>query len=139
MEISWKLKLQKLCENPKIRLVIVDTISKHYRVELKNNPKEVNNMMIAELKTLVRIARDLNKVVLITNQVYAKMDEKDSLKMVGGNIIPHMSKCIIELNKKADQRFASVIKYKMAHDKTTYYNLGKTVKFEIKEKGLFIC
>ena len=132
------LKLHKLCENAQIKLVIVDTIGKHYRVELSKNPKKTNQMMLEQLKTLVRIARDLNKVVILTNQVYTKIDEKNKLKMVGGTLIPHMSKCIIELNKKDDNRCASVVKYKMLHNKTTYFNLGKKVNFEIKENGLIL-
>ena len=58
--------------------------------------------------------------------------------MVGGTLIPNMSKCIIELNKKDDRRHASIIKYKMSNDKTTHLNLGKKVEFKIKEKGLFL-
>jgi DNA repair protein RadB len=132
------LKLKKICNNEQIKLVIVNTIGKHYRVVLNDSPKKINAMLLTQMMTLVRIARDLNKIVLVTNQVYANMNEKDELKMVGGNIIPNISKCVIKLHKKDSKRYASVVKYKTEKEKTTFYNLGKMVKFEIRQKGMFL-
>lgn len=130
------LKLKKLCNNEKIKLIIIDTIGSHYRVKLNSDYTKINSMLVLQLKNLVRIARDLNKVVIITNQVYSKLGEKDQLGMVGGSIIPHMSRCVIELKKTDQKRFASIVKHKMPTPKTTYYRLGKKIEFEIKEKGL---
>ncbi len=132
------LKLKELCKNEKIKLVVVDTIGKYYRVELNKQPKRTNKMMVSQLRTLVQIARDLDKVVLLTNQVYSKMDLQDGLKMVGGSMMEHMNKVLIELQKIDSKRTAKLVKYKTEKENTTDYNLGKTIKFEIKEKGFFL-
>jgi DNA repair protein RadB len=132
------LNLKKICKNEKIKLVVVDTIGKYYRVQLNKEPKKTNKMMVSQLRTLVQIARDLDKVVLLTNQVYSKMDTADGLKMVGGSMMEHMNKVLIELKKIDSERTAKLVKYKTEKENTTDYNLGKTIKFEIKEKGFFL-
>jgi len=136
------LKLKKLCEDEKIKLIIVDTIGSKYRVNINNDAKKINKMMVDQLKTLVRIARDLNKIVLMTNQVGAKLDGSDEIKMVGGKMIENMAKVIIELRKKDEKRTARLVKYKYdceEEDKEkTHPNLDKEIEFEIKEKGLFL-
>jgi len=132
-------KLHKLCENEKIKLVIVDTIGSYYRLNLGKNPKKVNKQLLEQLITLVRIARDLDKVVLMTNQVYADMNDEDkNIKMVGGNLTHKMSKYLIELEKKDDERIACLVRYKMDKDNVTHHNLNKKVKFEIREEGMFL-
>ncbi len=133
------LKLHSLCDNDKISLVIVDTIGNHYRVAIKENPQHINTMMAQQVQTLIRIARDMNKVVLITNQVVSRMNSKDEIDMVGGKLISNMCRCIIELNKKEPKRYATLIKYKMEDESITSPNKGKKVEFEITEKGLFLC
>jgi DNA repair protein RadB len=127
------LKLHKLCDNPKIKLVIVDTIGNRYRKVVNENPEESNTMMIMQMQILYRIARDLNKAVILANQVYASLKD-NKLRMIGGAIVRNMSNCIIELEKKDDRRFATLMKYKL--DKGEHHHLGKTVEFEISEKGL---
>ncbi|MBN2367480.1 AAA family ATPase, partial [Candidatus Woesearchaeota archaeon] len=131
------LKLKKLCDNDKINLLIVDTIGHHYRKSLSENPKDINSRMAEQMATLVRIARDLNKVVLVTNQAGADMESKDDIKMVGGKFVQRLCKTIIELKKINENRYATLIKYKFDENKS-HYNLEKKIRFEIKEKGLFI-
>lgn len=134
------LRLKKLCENDKIKLVIVDTIGNHYRNAKQDNHKEINSMMVEQMATLVRIARDLDKVVLITNQVVADISGESDFKMVGGKPVYNLCKDIIELNRDpiTKKRTAKLVKKKMDSENTSYYKLGKEVKFDIKEKGLFI-
>jgi len=136
------LKLKKLCEEDKIRLVVVDTIGSKYRIEVNNEPKKTNKLMIDQLKNLVRIARDLNKVVLLTNQVGSKLDGSHELRMVGGKMIEKMAKVVVELRKKDEKRIARLVKYKYdleeEDEEKTHPNLDKEIEFEIREKGLFI-
>lgn len=131
-------KMHRICNNEKIKLVVVDTIGNHYRVAVNENPKIINSMMAIQVQTLIRIARDMNKVVLVTNQAVSRMNEKDEINMVGGKLISNMCRCIIELNKKDSRRYATLIKYKMENEETTNPNIGKKVEFEIREKGLFL-
>jgi RecA/RadA recombinase len=135
------MKLKEICNNEKIKLVIVDTIGHHYRNMKSENLTTTNNMMIEQMATLVRVARDLDKVVLLTNQVVADVSGNNDFRMIGGKPVYNLCKNIIELNRDAStqKRTAKLIKKKMDSEKTTYYNLGKEIKFEIKEKGLFLC
>jgi len=130
------LTVKKLAEKDSIKLVVVDTIGHHYRNVVNENPKEINGLMAQQMPELVRIARDFNKVVLLTNQVHSKVDGKDEVRMVGGKFIEKMAKVIIEL-KNDKSRYAKLVKYKY-EDEKTHPNLDKVVEFEIKEKGLFI-
>ena len=132
------LKLHKLCDNDKIKMVVVDTIGNHYRVAVKEDHKMINTMMVVQVQTLIRIARDMNKVVLITNQVTSRMDTKDEINMIGGKLIMNMCRCIIELNKKDPKRYATLIKYKLEDEQPSPFEIGKKVMFDIREKGLFL-
>lgn len=127
------MKFHRLCDNDKIKLIVVDTIGNHYRVVLNEDPRQINNMMVVQLQVLVRIARDMDKVIIMTNQASADLSEKDKIKMVGGNMMLNMSKCIIELHKKDDIRAATLIK----KEGITIDTVEK-IRFHIGEKGLFL-
>lgn len=132
------LKLKKLCDNERIKLVIVDTIGSMYRKRLSDNPKGINKIMAEQMADLVRIARDLNKIVLITNQVGSKVDGTNDIKMVGGKMMENLSKVIIKLKKDDDKRYAQLMKYKYEDKDKIHPNLNEKKEFKIKEKGLFI-
>jgi DNA repair protein RadB len=85
--------------NDKIGLVIVDTVSMLYRLEMGKNDDvyEVNKELGQQLGFLNEIARKRNIPVLITNQVYADFENKDNVKIVGGDLLRYGSKCMIEL------------------------------------------
>jgi DNA repair protein RadB len=125
------LDAKKMCVSPSIRLVIVDTVSNFYKIELASSPKEVNSALAEQLANLVRIARDLGKTVLITSQVYSSPTEKESIKVVGGKMLMKLSKAVIELNKDERGRLARLIKSDEGE--------GRSLWFEIKEEGLFPC
>lgn len=93
-------KVEKLV-NEKVGLIIVDSIAMLYRLELgtDNDVYDVNRELGNQLKILTKIARMQNIPVLITNQVYAAVDEKDRLKMVGGNFLKYGSKCLLEIRE----------------------------------------
>ena len=111
-------------------LIVVDTISMLYRVEKeKNNIKELNHELGLQLNLLNEIARKKKIPVLITNQVYADFENKDHIKIVGGDIIKYASKCMIELETlKSNVRRAILIKHRSLPMRDTL--------FEIREKGL---
>jgi len=132
------LKLKKLCDNDKIKLVIVDTIGSLYRKRLSDNPKGINKMMAEQMANLVRIARDLNKIVIVTNQVGSKVDGTTDIKMVGGKMMENLSKVIIELKKEDDIRYAKLIKYKYDEEDKIHPNLDEKIEFKIKNNGLIL-
>ncbi len=113
-----------------IGLIIVDTISYLYRIEMGkgNEIKQINNELGLQVSYLTEIARKHNIPILITNQVYADFDEKDAVKMVGGDILKYGSKCLIELIKFKTKRAAILKKHRSIKE-------GKKIVFEITSNG----
>ncbi|MDO8480878.1 MAG: DNA repair and recombination protein RadB [Nanoarchaeota archaeon] len=98
-------KLSQLVSD-KIGLIVVDTLTLFYRLELarKRDFKDLNNLLIWQVNYLMEIARKQNIPILATNQVYADFENKTEVKMVGGDILRYRSKCIVELKKRQDNR-----------------------------------
>lgn len=116
----------------KIGLVVIDTISMLYRLELSNEKDvyNINRDLGKQLSMLVEIARKRNIPVLVTNQVYANFDERDKVNMVGGDILKYSSKCLIELQIAPNGKKRAILK--------KHRSIGeKEVLFEIKNRGIF--
>ncbi len=116
--------------NEKIGLIVVDTISMLYRIECGKTKdiKHVNNEMGVQISILNEITRTRNIPVLLTNQVYSDFDERDSVKMVGGDILRYSSKCLLELLKFRTRRKIIIKKHRSLPE-------NKEIIIEIKEKG----
>jgi DNA repair protein RadB len=116
--------------NDKIGLVVVDTISMHYRVEVgrKKAPKDIYGELDLQIAYLAEIARRNRIPVIIANQVYSDFEEKDAVKMVGGDMLKYASKCLIELVKLKSARKAIIRKHRSLPE--------QELAFEIEEKGL---
>ncbi len=112
-------------------LIIIDTITMLYRASREsNNIKDLNRELSNQLNILSNTAHDFNIPVLITNQVYSDFENKDLVKLVGGDVIKYSSKCLIELEVlKSNLRRAILIKHRSLP--------MRDVVFEIKEKGVF--
>ena len=124
-------KLKKIV-NDKIELIIVDTVSMLYRLEMGKNDDvyEVNKALGQQLGFLNEIARKKKIPILITNQVYANFEQKDKVNIVGGDLLRYGSKCMIELqNGRHGVRKAILRKHRsIASEKET--------SFRIVEKGI---
>ncbi|MGM5482831.1 MAG: DNA repair and recombination protein RadB [Nanobdellota archaeon] len=108
--------------NDKIGLVVVDTISSLYRVEKAHNVKQVNNMLNLQISWLLEIARKNNIPVLITAQVYSDFENKNKIKIVGGNYIKNSSKALVEL--ESEPRKAIIRKHRsLPEEKEIYFNI----------------
>lgn len=96
-----KDNFEKLKEivNDKIGLIVVDTVSMLYRLEMGKSEDvyEVNKALGQQLGYLNEIARKKNIPVLIMNQVYADFENQNCVKIVGGDLLRYGSKCMIEL------------------------------------------
>lgn len=115
----------------KIGLVVVDTISMLYRIEIgkARDKSGVNNKLGNQISLLNEIARRHEIPVLVTNQVYSDFDSRDQVKMVGGDILKYSSKCLLELEKlKGPFRKVVVKKHRSIAE-------GREAGFEIAEKG----
>ena len=126
-------KLPELAKNQEIKLIIVDTLSSHYRLELKKDHYKANKAMDNQLKILQNISEKQNKIILVTNQVYQNIEKKNQITMVGGNMMKSKGDCLIELQKThQNDRFALLRKH---YNKK--FKLNKKIKFKIKTKGIF--
>src|SRR3989344_6190712 len=85
----------------KIGLIVVDSISMLYRLELGKSEEAymTNRELGLHLSVLTEITRNRNIPVLLTTQVYSVFDEKDRVNIVGGDILKYGSKCLIEMQK----------------------------------------
>ena len=101
-------------DNLPIKLVIVDSLTSHFRAEfigrgtLSERQQKLNNHMHA----LMRLASKHNLIVYVTNQVMAKPDTffGDPTEAIGGNIVGHNSTFRIYLRRgKKGSRVAKLV------------------------------
>lgn len=78
-----------------VKLIIVDSIGRFYRLEIKKDAKKANASMHRQFNVLSDICNK-GVPVLITNQVYMNIDDK-KISMVGGDMFKKWSKCLIKL------------------------------------------
>lgn len=96
------------------RLVIVDTLTKYYRLALEDKKTNYSNHreLNRQAGVLKGLAQNRNLAVLVLNQVTAKMDCIHEFEPVAGNIMDYWSDCTIELRigKKTGERIVRRIK-----------------------------
>jgi DNA repair protein RadB len=119
-------KLSKLIDE-NIGIVIVDTISMLYRLEIgqTDDVYTVNKDLGMQISYLSEITRRKNIPVLVTNQVYSSFEEKENIKMVGGDILKYGSKCLIELQKGHNGVRKAILKKhrSIAEDRTAMFKI----------------
>jgi len=115
----------------KIGMIVVDSISMLYRLELGKSDEvyDVNLALGKQIGLLVEIARTRNIPILITNQVYADFDNRDNVKMVGGDLLKYGSKCLLELKSAANSRLLILRKHRSLPE-------GKEIRFKIVQNGI---
>ena len=114
-----------------IGLIIVDSISMLYRLELGKNEDvyNTNSALGKQLACLVEITSSQKIPVLITNQVYTDFDNRDQVKMVGGDLLKYGSKCLLEVQKYTHCRGLILRKHRFLPE-------GKGLKFNIVQEGI---
>ncbi|MBN2421552.1 DNA repair and recombination protein RadB [Candidatus Woesearchaeota archaeon] len=115
-----------------IKLIVVDTLSMLYRLELgkTEEPYAVNAALGRQIAYLTQIARKKNVPILITNQVYSDFENPNGVKIVGGDLLKYGSKCLIELQAGHNGiRKATLIKHRSIAQ-------SKEVMFKIINEGI---
>jgi len=115
-----------------IGMVVVDSIAMLYRLEIgvTTDIHTTNRELGMQLGQLTEIARKKKIPVLITNQVYADFENKNAVKLVGGDLLKYSSKCLIELRKFKDGlRTATIVKHRSQPE-------GKSVAFRVVQTGM---
>src|SRR3989338_8019356 len=117
--------------NEHIGMIIVDSVSMLYRLELGKNEEvyEVNSALGRQIAYLVEIARRKKIPVLLTTQVYADFDHRDQVKIVGGDLLKYGSKCLLELVKLNNSRGIILRKHRSLPE-------GKELQFRIVQEGI---
>ncbi len=119
-------------DSDNIGVIIIDTISMLYRLELGKSEKvyDINRELGKQMAWLSEIASKKNIPIIITNQVYSDFGEKDKVKMVGGDILKYWSKCLIELQiTEQGNRKAILRKHRSQPE-------GKEIVFKIVQTGI---
>ncbi|MBC7109782.1 MAG: DNA repair and recombination protein RadB [Archaeoglobi archaeon] len=120
-------ELPKVIDNTGV--IIIDSITSFYRFELTRDELGARKELAQQLAFLVGLARKYDVAVIITNQVYADI-EKNELLPVGGLLLQHISKVIIELRRVGDRRIAILRKHRSKPE-------GLSCEFEITPEGVF--
>ena len=123
-----------------VGLIIVDTISMLYRLELGSSEDvyEVNRALGKQIALLAEIGRKNNIPVILTNQVYADFDDKNKVNMVGGDLLKYGSKCLIELQKTPDNLRRAIVKKHRSiqeEEEITFKIVGNGLEAAKESKG----
>ena len=113
-----------------VSLIIVDSLTMHYRLDLadareRDNEKggevqKTNSELARQVGILAEIARKRNIAVIVTNQSYNWETEK---KMVGGDILRYWGKCLIELVNEGGKRTAYLRKHRSLPESSLYFQI----------------
>ena len=137
------LKLHKEIKSKNIGIIVVDSMTMLYRLELAEARKlgideirRVNNDLAKQMNALYEIARKQKIPVLITSQVYSGfLSEEDWLagkqagvNVVGGDLLKYYCKCIIELQNKNGRKKAIIKKHRSMPE--------KELNFEVVNEGI---
>ncbi len=82
-----------------VGLIVLDSATAFYRLELESKDGMLLKRELAsQVTALLGMARKYDIAVVITNQIYMDV-EKEELRAVGGNMLEHISKVIVQLSR----------------------------------------
>ncbi|MEK6835896.1 MAG: AAA family ATPase [Nanoarchaeota archaeon] len=115
--------IKRLANLNNLKLVVIDSLGKYYRMELKQESFVTNKRVQKDFRILKEL-NNKNTIILITNQVYESF-KLDDISMVGGNLVKNLADNLIRLEK--DPR-------KLIIEKP----VNKESLFEIQDKGIIL-
>lgn len=124
-------KLRVLVDDT-VGLIIVDTISMLYRLEMGQTKDiySVNKKLGRQLSFLGEICRKKHIPILVANQVYSSFEQKDTVNMVGGDILRYGSKTLLEIQPFKEGLRNIILK------KSRSLPEGKSMTFKLIENGI---
>jgi len=113
-----------------VGLIILDSATAFYRLELESKDSMMLKRELANQVTiLLGLARKHDLAVVITNQIYMDVD-KEELRAVGGNMLEHISKAIVQLSRTGvGTRMAVLKKHRSMAE-------GQSAEFKITGTGV---
>jgi DNA repair protein RadA len=98
-------KADKIIQENKVKLIIVDSLTSHFRSEYLGREMlaERQQKLNSHLHRLVRLSRAFNACAVVTNQVMSKPDQffAMAVEAVGGHIVSHTSHTRVFLRRTA--------------------------------------
>jgi DNA repair protein RadA len=98
-------KADKVIQENKVKLIIVDSLTAHFRSEYLGREMlaERQQKLNSHLHRLVRLARAFNACAVVTNQVMSRPDQffAMAVEAVGGHIVSHSSHTRVFLRRTA--------------------------------------
>ena len=98
-------KADKIIQENKVKLIIVDSLTAHFRSEYLGREMlaERQQKLNSHLHRLVRLSRAFNACAVVTNQVMSRPDQffAMAVEAVGGHIVSHTSHTRIFLRRTA--------------------------------------
>jgi DNA repair protein RadA len=98
-------KADKIIQDNKVKLIIVDSLTAHFRSEYLGREMlaERQQKLNSHLHRLVRLSRAFNACAVVTNQVMSRPDQffAMAVEAVGGHIVSHTSHTRIFLRRTA--------------------------------------
>jgi DNA repair protein RadB len=115
---------------PDVGLVVLDSATLHYRIALGTGDDVGGRRALgAQLHMLIGLARKRDVPVVITNQVFTNIDT-DEMEPLGGQIVRHLAKAVVRLDKVAlGRRRATVIKHRAVPE-------GASAEFRLAMRGV---
>lgn len=113
-----------------VGLIVLDSATAFYRVELEGKDSMLLKRELAnQMTALLGMARKYDVAVVITNQIYMDVD-REELKAVGGNMLEHISKAIVQLSRTGMGSRAAVLR------KHRSLAEGQSAEFKITATGV---
>jgi DNA repair protein RadB len=113
-----------------VGLIILDSATAFYRLELESKDGMLLKRELAsQVTALLGMARKYDIAVVITNQIYMDVD-REELRAVGGNMLEHISKAIVQLSRTGIGTRSAVLK------KHRSLAEGQSAEFKITATGV---
>lgn len=112
--------VDRIADRAELSAVVVDSVAPFYRVRLGED-LDVRRDLSSQLTFLTGVSREHELAVLVTNQVYTDVETGEK-RPLGGNMMNHLSKTIVKLEKiGASRRRAVLEKHRSLPEGSTCY------------------
>ncbi len=128
----------KICQEESIKLVIVDSLTSHWRAEYvgRENLSERQQKLNSHIHKLLRLSEALNMAVVVTNQVQANPAAffGNPNRPAGGHVVAHACTHRVELRKsKGTTRVAKITDSPYLPNNETYFSITENGVSDIEE------